>query len=196
MGSFMQKLTTKLNEVGAPMAQGSQPVASPANNAGGVRTSPPAQQPGGTPASGQPAQPPVDVIPEGVQSLAVDLFQSDARMVIFAQMPGVAMEGFDLTADEESNTLVIQATQKRPDMPPVPGVKKDAPPEKGRFAKQETTWVSLYRKVYLPAPFDIADTDAFLTKGVLVVVLPVKQPGAGKKLSVKEIPDEKHQEQS
>jgi len=190
MSSFIQKLATKLNETGTPESD-PQPVKVVASESNGVHAPATAQpQQGNGPAGTAVGQPAVDPIPDGVQSAAIDLYQSTERMVLFVPMSGIAMEGLDLVADEESNTLLIQAVQKRPEMPPLPGAAKDAPAEKGRFVKQEAAWASLYRKVYLPAPFDLTETEAFLVKGVLVVVLPVKQPGVGKKLAVKEIFDE------
>ena len=131
-------------------------------------------------------------LPEGAEPLEVDLFQSESRMVLFVQMSGVSPDDFEITTDEEANILVIQATQKRPELPPVaiiPG--SDTPAEKGRFVKQEVKWKLLYRKVYLPAPFLGSEAAAIFVKGVLVVTLPVKRLGIGKKLVVKEIIDEK-----
>jgi HSP20 family molecular chaperone IbpA len=200
MLSFYQKLASKLNETAAGAPQDAAP-----SGAAGKRVSfkatgervEAAQAPAAD--AKAPADAAVDQVPEGADPLDVDLFQSDARMAIFAQMPGVAKDDFEITIDEESNTVTIQASQKRtplPPMPPVSGVAQgEAPAEKGRYLKQETKWRNLYRKVYLPASFDGSEAGAFLDRGVLVVILPSKHPGAGKKLAVKELPDEKRENQ-
>ncbi|MGC9599429.1 MAG: Hsp20/alpha crystallin family protein [Minisyncoccia bacterium] len=188
MASFYEKLSTKLQkEDAAATAKGAASVAARgvSYNAAGAKTAdPPKGDPPGDPA-GAP-----DSAPEGTDSLTVDLFQSDTRMVVFVQAGGVFPEDFDVTADEESNTLLIQAKQKRPDVPPPHGAQPGAEPEKGRFVKQEIKWDPLYRKVYLPAPFDGGEAETFLQHGVLIVVLPIKKLGEGKKLPVRESKNE------
>lgn len=181
MLTFYQKLAEKLNNNGETSAE--FPATEKAATMNGL---------GGRPLPKQAAVPvPVEEpAPEGTDPLGIDLFQSDERMVVFVQMSGVSAEGFEVNADEDANTLIIQATQKRPDLPAFPK-KEGAPEEKGRFAKQEVKWGTLYRKVYLPAPFDSGRAEAFIKRGVLMIILPTKQPGVGKKLGVKEILDEK-----
>jgi len=186
MLSFYQKLSSKLNE-GEPAAPAEATAKSVSFKATGERVSQPA-----APANAEPAvQPQTEELPEGTDPLDVDLFQSEARMVLFLPMIGVAKSDVDLTIDEEANTVIVQVTQKRPALPPLPGAPEGSEPEKGLYAKQEIKWKNLYRKVYLPAPFDAGEANAILEKGVLVVVLPAKKPGAGKKLAIKELMDEK-----
>ena len=195
MLSFYQKLASKLNETGSgvsdpPPAGGARSASFKATGervdpAAGAGT-PPAN--GDGPAGAASAGPQNDATPDGSDPLDVDLFQSDERMVIAAQLPGVPADGFSVTIDEESNTVVVEAEAKRPPLPPPPDGKDDG--EKGRYIKQEIKWRKLYRKVYLPGPFDAGMAKAFLSRGILTVVLPVKRPGTGKKLAVQELPDE------
>ncbi len=117
-------------------------------------------------------------------------------MVVVAQLPGVAKDGLEIVMSEEANTLTIRAEQQRPAPPPLPGAKDGDRDEKGRYVKQETKWKKWYRKVYLPAPFDSGEAEASLERGVLRIVLPAKHPGEGKRLSVKEIPDEPSKDQA
>jgi len=133
------------------------------------------------------AAPANEPVPDGTDPIDVDLFQSDIRMVVFLQMSGVAPDAFEITASEESNTLTIEATQKRPPLPLAPGAKEGDAPEKGIYTKSEVKWRSFYRKIYLPASFDGGETTATFDKGVLTIVLPAKKPGVGKKLMVREI---------
>lgn len=196
MLSFYQKLASKLNEnsVGSPQDMPTSAAAgkSASFKATGERLDS-SHKPGTDTqsAAGGTNDPP----PEGTEPLDIDLYQSDARMVIFAQMAGVAKDDFELTLDEESNTITIQAAQKHLALPPLPGAKEGDAAEKGRYLKQETKWKNLYRKVYLPAPFDSGEAAAFLDRGVLVIELPAKRPGAGKKLTVKEISDDARESQ-
>ena len=67
------------------------------------------------------------------------------------------------------------------------GGKEGEPPEKGIYTKQEVKWRSLYRKIYLPAPFDGGEAEATFNNGVLMITLPAKHPGVGKKLVVRGI---------
>jgi HSP20 family molecular chaperone IbpA len=194
MVSFYEKLSAKLQ--GEESAAG--PKDPPANgaksvsyNAAGLKTgAPPAAAAKGDPPGDPPAEAPA---PEGTDPLMVDLFQSETRMVVFVQVPGVTPHDFEVTADEEANTLLVRATQKRPDLPVPPAAPQGAQPEKGRFSKQEIKWGQLYRKVYLPAPFDVGATDSYLVHGVLVIVLPIRRPGTGKKLSIRELNEEQKQ---
>ena len=185
--SFYEKLSMKLQGEGpATTAKDPSPGAKPVSyNATGVKTPPVAQQ-NAAPAAPTLSAPAADATPDGMDPLMIDLLQTDTRMIVTAQAGGVAAEDFEVTADEESNTLLIQAVQKRPATPSVPGAAQDAAAEKGRFIKQEVKWVSLYRKVYLPEPFDSGTAQTILEHGVLTVVLPIRRPGEGKKLPVRD----------
>ena len=184
MLSFYQKLAGKINAEESAAPRDPAPAKGVTYNATGERTSAKQDAPAAAPVA--------EATPDGADSLDVDLFQSESRMVVFAQMSGVMVGDFDIVLDEESNTLLIQATQKRPEVPHAKDVKEGAPAEKGRFTKQEVKWKTLYRKVYLPAPFDGGEAKAMLEKGVLIITLPAKQPGTGKKLVVREIPNDEH----
>src|SRR5579871_5769581 len=154
MASFYEKLSMKLQNEGTA--------------ASGVQ-SPPAQQKSVTynvangkaaPQNAAPAAAPaVEVQPDGTDPLGIDLFQSESRMVVFVQASGVLIEDFEITADEESNTLLLQATQKRPAVPLPKGATEL---EKGRFTRTEIKWDVLYRKVYLPEPFDSGGAEALI----------------------------------
>jgi HSP20 family molecular chaperone IbpA len=201
MLSFYQRLASKLNEGGGADAQaGGQPpvqAAAPTGavtpskgvsyNAAGNKLTPT------TPAAPTAAQAAAEAPPEGTEPLGVDLFESESRMIVYVQAPGVGPEDFEITADEESNTIVLQTTQKRPALPPVPGVKEADAPEKGRFIKQEVKWATLYRKIYLPESFDSGEAEVSLSRGILTLMLPAKRPGAGRKLVVHETTDGKNE---
>jgi HSP20 family molecular chaperone IbpA len=184
MSSFYEKLSRKIQGGDSEAAAAPKDAASAKSvtySATGDRTTPEKKD-------GVPAAPPVnEVAPDGTDPLDVDLFQSESRVVIFMQVSGVGADAFEITANEESNTLTVEATQKRPAFPVAPGAKEGDPPEKGIFSKSEVKWKSLYRKIYLPMSFDGSDVQATLDKGVLIIMLPAKRPGAGKKLAVHEI---------
>ncbi|HUZ93070.1 MAG TPA: Hsp20/alpha crystallin family protein [Candidatus Paceibacterota bacterium] len=182
MLSFYQKLASKLNDGAMAEAPESAKAAAALGGAASNRLAPKTNESRPAPAE-EPA-------PEGTDSLDVDLFQSESRMVVFIQMSGVSAGDFEITADEELNTLTVQATQKRPNMPSLHAA-EGAESEKGRLVKQEIKWKTLYRKIYLPTSFKSAESEALLERGVLIVVLPVKRLGVEKKLAVKEILDEK-----
>ncbi len=192
MMSFYEKLSMKLQGEGATAT--AKPVAASASrgvsyNAAGIKTqaAPPSNASAPAAADAPPAgAAQADVTPDGMDPLLVDLSQSETRMIVFAQVSGVAAKDLEVTADEESNTLLIQATQKRPATPLPPSVAPNAEPEKERFVKQEAKWGSFYRKVYLPEQFDSSQAQTFLDHGVLIVVLPIRKPGEGKKLLVQE----------
>jgi HSP20 family molecular chaperone IbpA len=189
MSSFYEKLSMKFQETGVP-EEGEKKPASPGAvtyRATGDRTTP--ASPAATAAAPDPG---TEKAPEGTDPMDVDLFQSESRMVIFMQASGIPASGFSLTLSEESNTLVVEATQKRPELPTMGDKKEGAAPEKGIYAKTEIKWKSLYRKIYLPASFDASGATAVLGDGVLVVTLPAKHPGAGKTLTVQEARQDEH----
>ena len=193
MSSFYEKLSMKLQEQGGGEEGGghrdqvTQATSSSSRtvtySATGEQKSSPKPDHDDKP----PAQPAPDVVPDGTDPIDIDLFQSDLRMVIFLKVSGVAADGFDITVSDESNTIIVEAIQKRPSLPLAKGAKEGDQPEKGIYAKAEIKWKTLYRKIYLPAPFDSGEVTAVLDKGVLIITLPAKHPGAGKKLVVQEI---------
>jgi HSP20 family molecular chaperone IbpA len=186
MSSFYEKLSMKLQ--GGDEAEGGEKAgatsASVTYRATGDKAA--SAKKDSAPAAAQPAA--VDKAPDGTDPIDVDLFQSDSRMVVFLKASGVPMSGFEITLSEESNTLTVEATQKRPALPaPKEAPKAGDPPEKGIYTKQEIKWKALYRKVYLPAPFDSGSAEAVLENGVLIITLPAKHPGVGKRLTVQEV---------
>jgi len=182
MASFYEKLSMKLQAEGSASSAVAKDPPTPRAVSYNVANGKVAPKPE---AAGDP--PPAEPQPDGTEPLGVDLFQSETRMVVFVQASGVALEDFDITADEESNTLLLQAIQKRPDVPLAKGASEL---EKGRYVKQEAKWNALYRKVYLPEPFDSGEAEALITNGVLIVILPIRKPGEGKKLSVRALKSE------
>lgn len=187
MLSFYQKLASKLNETAGGSPQDAVALKTPAPAAPTDHAAP-KNEAAPVPEGAEP-------MPDGAEPLDVDLYQAEGRMVLFCMMSGVLLDECELTIDEESSTLVIHATQKRPELPAGTAKKVEgAPPEKGRYVKSEIKWKQLYRKVYLPTTFDGSSAEAYVEKGVLVVLLPSKQPGTGKKLTIREINDDKHTE--
>ena len=185
MNSFFDRLSVKLNTGSSSSADGSPAGSSGEKN--NVRTSVSVSKaPEGTGAKDPVAKEESETA-EGASALNVDIFQAETRLVVFLQASGVPMEGFDITVDEDSNTVLIEGAQKRPEVPQLKKIKEGEGLEKGRFVKQEIKWGNLYRKVYLPAPVSGAEAQAFWRDGVLILVLPVRKTGEGKKLKVQEI---------
>lgn len=184
MATFYEKLSMKLQPDGSNTATQNPPVQkSVSYNAAN----------GKTPPKDAPTNPPEgEAQPDGTDPWGIDLFQSETRMVVFVQASGVLATDFEIVADDESDTLLLQATQKRP---AVPAPKGGGEVEKGRFTKTEIKWNTLYRKVYLPAPFDAGETETILNRGVLIIVLPIKKPGEGKKLLVREVKNEEQKQE-
>jgi HSP20 family molecular chaperone IbpA len=189
MSSFYEKLSMKLQGRGEEGGEGAKKDSPTSPKA--VTYSATGEQKASAKEDTLAIQPATDAAPDGTDPIDVDLFQSDSRMVVFAQVSGVSADDFDVTLSEESNTLTIEAVQKRPDLPTAKGAKEGDPPEKGIYVKQEVKWRSLYRKIYLPASFDGGEATAVFGEGVLVIVLPAKHPGIGKKLAVREVQSEK-----
>ncbi|MDO8516253.1 MAG: Hsp20/alpha crystallin family protein [bacterium] len=183
MSSFLDKLNSKLR-VGE------------SGVAGEVSQSVPAPQAGAAPAANVPSASPTgtNVVPAPIQQetlpddppFDIDIYQSDARVVLFVQAGGISPSDLDITLDEEASTLVIQGTQKRPEVPKMKGAEELD--KLGKFTKQECKWETYYRKVYLPIPVDGSFAETSFAKGVLIISLPIKKAGEGKKIKVEETP--------
>lgn len=183
MSSFLDKLNTKLRVPEAGATQGGMSPGPIQGNVNGVTVA--SSAPLSATANSAPALE-VKAAPESDEPpFDVDIFQSETRLVIFAQAGGMAPEDIDITLDEEAHTLVIRGIQKRPEAPAMRGAVEA---DRGKFIKQECSWRSYYRKVFLSASVDADNAESFFQRGVLIISLPIKKVGEGKKLKVEETP--------
>lgn len=95
---------------------------------------------------------------------SVDVEETDAAILVKADLPGVDAQDVEVTV--QNGTLTLR------------GVKKEEKEEKGKnFHRVERFSGSFYRSVPLPAEADTAGVTATSAKGVVTVTIP-KKPGA------------------
>jgi HSP20 family molecular chaperone IbpA len=116
---------------------------------------------------------------KGIAQLDIDLYQTDAQIIVYALVGGASMEDLTIAIEGDNDIVTIQGNRERPEhLAYVDG----ALPE-GTYFTEEVDWGKFYRKIILPEPIDIAHAQAQIRHGVLVVKLPIH--GAESKSKVK-----------
>ena len=107
--------------------------------------------------------------PAGVIQLPVDVYQSSARIVIYAQIPGCDLKSLEVSIEGENDVLIVQGDYKRPEDLVSGGAEMN-----GEFSFEECNWGSFYRQIILPQEIDAEKADAKVKDGVLVLSMPLK----------------------
>jgi HSP20 family protein len=101
----------------------------------------------------------------------VDLYETDAEVVILAELPGVASEDFTLTIQEGS--LVLEGQRRAPHGR-----------DQMRYIQAERRYGPFRRSIALPGRFEDDSISAKLTSGVLEVVISKKANQRGRRVAV------------
>jgi HSP20 family protein len=123
-------------------------------------------------------------IPQGVTQLPVDVYQNDAEIVVFAQVPGVEIKDLDVSIEGDNDVITIQGAARRPhdlvtlkqtggDGQSVP-IGHGAHDEHESFTLEECVWGKFFRQIILPQEVDATAAQAKIKDGVLVLHLPLK----------------------
>lgn len=128
------------------------------------------------------ALPPKSDIPSGVTQLPVDVRQSDAEIIIFAQVPGTEIKDLDVSIEGENDVITIQGNSVRPDdlLGTPPSSEGEVVMKLGRavghadFTLEECAWGKFFRQIILPQEVDASAAQAKIKDGVLVLHLPLK----------------------
>ena len=104
MSSFYEKLSMKIQ---GETAAAAGPMIRPRQKASPIAR--PVTAPRPKKDASPVVQPVAEAVPDGTESIDIDLFQSDARMVVFLQVSGVPAAEFMVTLSEESNTMVVES---------------------------------------------------------------------------------------
>ena len=109
--------------------------------------------------------------PEG--ELIVDVYQTDSEFCVESPIAGVDINDLDILI--ENNMLIIRGQREEEH--------KDI---KKNYFYQECYWGSFARKVLLPENVDIQRAKACLSKGILIVKIPIIKKINKRKLEVEE----------
>lgn len=101
----------------------------------------------------------------------VDLYETDAEVVVLAELPGVASEDFTLTIDE--GRLVLEGSRQAPHGR-----------DQMRYIQIERRYGPFRRSIALPDKVEGDSIDAKLTNGVLEVVISRKAKQQGRRVAV------------
>jgi HSP20 family protein len=102
----------------------------------------------------------------------IDLKETDASVVVRAEIPGV--EAKDIEVEVVGDSLVIK------------GEKRSESEEKGAtWRRRESHFGRFYRAIPLPAEVDGSKIEAVEQKGVLTITCPKTAPAKAKKIAVK-----------
>jgi HSP20 family protein len=116
--------------------------------------------------------------PQGVTQLAVDVYQSDREIIIFAQISGAEIKDLDVSIEGDNDIITIQGQAHRPDAL----VLGDAAnhDDKAGFSLEECQWGKFYRQIILPEEVDAERAEAKAKDGVLILRLPLKGQASNK----------------
>jgi len=105
--------------------------------------------------------------PEGVSQLEVDIFETEAEVVIYAAVSGIDFNSLHVSVEGENDVVTIQGSKNRP--VGLVHMKK----EDGKYLYEECHWGSFYRQIILPEEVNPSQAEAKLQHGVLVLKLPI-----------------------
>lgn len=118
------------------------------------------------------------------EQLKVDIFQTHSTIIIYAQIAGAGIEDFGVHIEGDGDVVTIKGERKRPNGEFFP----QAESEGKESVLAECSWGKFYRQIILPAEVDPTKTDAKMTEGVLMLLLPLKvNTSRGIKINVTQV---------
>jgi HSP20 family protein len=103
----------------------------------------------------------------------VDIYEKEDSFILKADLPGVALE--DIEVEVKDETLHIKGRKSH---------KEGQEPATGLFIMQERNFGEFYRVFSLPGDIEQEKVGAKLKNGVLTVVIPKKEAGRAKQITV------------
>jgi HSP20 family protein len=110
---------------------------------------------------------------EGVEPLAMDVYETDNDLIVETSLPGVKPEEVDISV--VGNTLTIKAETK----------KDEEKEEKGKYYCRERRYGLFQRSISLPVEVDPNKAEAVFENGVLKLTLPKTEAQKPRKIAIK-----------
>jgi HSP20 family protein len=104
------------------------------------------------------------------QQMPMDCYRSDNRFVLHFDLPGIAQDSLEVTA--ENNTLTVRAERRR------------TSPEDAAYLVSERATGTYSRQLVLGEGLDINDVRADYNDGVLTVTIPVAQKAKPRRIAI------------
>jgi HSP20 family protein len=106
------------------------------------------------------------------EQLKVDIFQTPNAILIYAQIAGASIHDYGVVIEGDGDVVTIKGQRTRPN-----GEHFQNPSAEGKErVLEECTWGKFYRQIILPAEVDATKTEAKMREGVLMLLLPLKEP--------------------
>lgn len=100
---------------------------------------------------------------EGMRVPSVDVEETDANVIVRAELPGVKKEDLDLEITEDALSIKGETSEEKE--------KRDA-----HYYRRERSWGMFQREIPLPAQIKTAEAKATFKDGLLEVTLPKAEP--------------------
>jgi len=114
----------------------------------------------------------------GFLQLDVDILQTTEAIIIIAPIPGVEVQGLDISVENENDVVTIQGKRQMPNSVELGGDEK-------KYLRQECHWGPFYRQIILPQEVNVSEVKAKFKKGILILRLPLlRLQNSGKKIIV------------
>jgi len=110
--------------------------------------------------------------PDGIESLAVDMYETDEAVVVKAAVPGVEPENIDINVT--GDTVTIRGR-----------IEKDEEVKEEHYVRRERYSGSFYRSLFLPTQVVAEDAEAVVENGMLTLTLPKAEEVKPKAIKVK-----------
>ncbi len=115
-----------------------------------------------------------------IVQLDVDVYQTSDLIVVYAQAAGAELSDIHVSIEGDADVVLIEGKRLRPEHLAFAKKKPD-----GAFFTEECVWGDFYRRIILPESVDIANAEAKVKNGVLVLVLPLLRPEEKEKIRLK-----------
>jgi HSP20 family molecular chaperone IbpA len=114
--------------------------------------------------------------------LDVDIYQTSAKIVIYAPIAGVKTDKLDIFVESENDVITISGKKEIPRI-----IKEDD--EEREYLCQENRWGEFYRQIILPEEINVSKIESIIENGVLVLKLPLLriQTKGKKRIEIKEM---------
>lgn len=103
-----------------------------------------------------------------VAQLYVDVYQTENKIVIYAQTAGADMNDVNVSIEGDADIVLIEGRRIRPEYIVFP---KNI--EQGAYFAEECIWGDFYRRIILPESVEIEKAEAKIKNGVLILILPL-----------------------
>jgi HSP20 family molecular chaperone IbpA len=121
-----------------------------------------------------------------VAQLHVDVFQTEQKIVIYAQAAGSDMNDIHVSIEGDADIVIIEGRRVRPEYLVFPKSKPN-----GAYFTEECKWGEFYRRIILPESVAIEEAEAKIKNGVLILILPLLRPEEKERVRLKITPERK-----